>query len=686
MSFNTNTGRAEYIASTGQTLFPFVFKIFNDTDLKVYKTLANATPNETNDLLILNTDYTVTIDGDAGGSITLLSVASINDAITLVRDLPTTREIEYQTSGDLLAETLNDDQEYQTYLLADNKQISNRTLVFEENLQGMDNVLPTPEALRLLRWNSTGKALENTVVADDGIFVNIFNIDSIAELLLINPLIYSTVNIRGYYTANDGGGGLFNYDSSQSATNNGGTIINGWIRQYDGTVNVKWFGAKGDNIADDTISINLALSATYNTRETAYIPGGDYRYSGGGDLGNGNIIKGDGRGATNIIAISASPTYLFKCAGYGAGLRDLRFTAEIAQTGGSWILLQAPESFIEHFFMDGDYNGILMTANVGRIQHGRFQDGATGAIRIKAEGGDNSQIIDDVLMGAQTPPNVASAGIRVRNNAALMITNTSVIQQGVGLLIDPTDSSESVLSLYANNCFFDNGTYGIRIIPTGTGGVYRCRFANVWCGSSSSDGVLLNGNVIQGMHFESCHAVLNAGSGIAIGNGCSDIAIIGGEFCANNYGVFCSNALTKLKIQGATIGAGAGLSGNTNEAIVLNVAGIDEIVITDNILTGNGATITDSSTGSNKHITDNIGYKTKNYGQANVTWDGAGQAIIAHGLVAAPNFYTADTLNGGAIEAQIISADATNITIRGRNTIDNSNAGGSYLIKWFTEI
>jgi len=275
MSFNTNTGRAEYIASTGQTLFPFVFKIFNNIDIKVYKTLANIVPNETNDLLILDTDYTVSIDGDAGGSITLLSAASIDDAITLLRDLSTTREIEYQTSGDLLAETLNDDQEYQTYLLADNKQISERTLIFEKNLQGMDNILPTPQALKILRWRADEKALENASIVDDGVFVNVFNVSTMEDILTTSYTAYSTVNVRGYYSENDDGGGLFNWNSSMNKANaNGGIIIDPsvslpnqgtgigagcWIRQYSGAVNVSWFGAV--NSQNSTEAIKKAFAS-----------------------------------------------------------------------------------------------------------------------------------------------------------------------------------------------------------------------------------------------------------------------------------------------------------------------------------------------------------------------------------------------------------------------------------------
>ena len=47
-------------------------------------------------------------------------------------------------------------------------------------------------------------------------------------------------------------GGTFIYDATQSAVNNGGTVFDGWVRQYDGAVNVKWFGVKGDGIYNDS--------------------------------------------------------------------------------------------------------------------------------------------------------------------------------------------------------------------------------------------------------------------------------------------------------------------------------------------------------------------------------------------------------------------------------------------------
>ncbi len=73
------------------------------------------------------------------------------------------------------------------------------------------------------------------------------------------------VEMSGYHAAGDGGGGTFRYVAGSVAADNSGTVIQPtsgsgrYLRQYFGAVNPKWFGAKGDRVADDTVPIQYCL-------------------------------------------------------------------------------------------------------------------------------------------------------------------------------------------------------------------------------------------------------------------------------------------------------------------------------------------------------------------------------------------------------------------------------------------
>lgn len=102
---------------------------------------------------------------------------------------------------------------------------------------------------------------------------NWFVVQTMALFRLIDPTAFpqnQLVWLLGYSAPNDGGGGLFMYDSGGTDADNGGTIIEPtvgpgqWNRQYSGAASVKWFGAKGDGVTSDTAAVQLCVDAVDN--------------------------------------------------------------------------------------------------------------------------------------------------------------------------------------------------------------------------------------------------------------------------------------------------------------------------------------------------------------------------------------------------------------------------------------
>jgi len=175
------------------------------------------------------------------------------------------------------------------------------------------------------------------------------NADTMADLVGATQAGY--VFLRGFHSVGDGGYGLFKWESAENQANHdGGTIIDPdntadlavwnaaakttwftagsgtgcWVRQDIEYLNVKWFGAKGDNTEDDTKSLQGAFDAFEQgwwdnsgiryQRGYVYAPAGIYLI----DPTVGVLVrdhlewKGAGVGSTMIKASSSSGGSLIK--------------------------------------------------------------------------------------------------------------------------------------------------------------------------------------------------------------------------------------------------------------------------------------------------------------------------------------------------------------------------------------
>lgn len=147
----------------------------------------------------------------------------------------------------------------------------------------------TPDKLRYLRLSVDGVTTGNTTVTVGGTIPATpasGEFDSVDNMALLRSLTQRppVVNVLGFYTNGDQGGGLFEWNASSTTSDNGGTVIlptgaspaapGRWLRQYSGSLNVRWFGAKGDSVTDDHSAFNLAYLAAIAGPPTYYSPPG----------------------------------------------------------------------------------------------------------------------------------------------------------------------------------------------------------------------------------------------------------------------------------------------------------------------------------------------------------------------------------------------------------------------------
>ena len=164
-NINAVTRRVVFTGSAGLGPYAFTFEVLDDNDLAVY---LNAT------LLTLSTDYTVTINPNGTGSVTLVTGGSIStaptadDTIVILGARDIERTTDFVTAGDLLASSLNEQLDSNIIFEQQIDERVDRSIKFPayDSFIG-DNVLPAAatRADKLLRFDANGDIGVETVTA-----------------------------------------------------------------------------------------------------------------------------------------------------------------------------------------------------------------------------------------------------------------------------------------------------------------------------------------------------------------------------------------------------------------------------------------------------------------------------------------------------------------------------------------
>ncbi|WP_227555447.1 phage tail protein [Acinetobacter nosocomialis] len=151
-------------------------------------------------------------------------------------------------------------------------------------------------------------------------------VESIHELLMQDVWEGKTIYVKSYHSGYNKGGGNFIYNSLRKSENDGGNLLNGWVRQVsESYFNVHNFGGIGEGIYhnsdhDAFVKISNAVLASNIEAITIHIPDGEYI------VGKQSFIAGQGFTFENILSVifpqMTNKTILLKSDGAKIKLKD----------------------------------------------------------------------------------------------------------------------------------------------------------------------------------------------------------------------------------------------------------------------------------------------------------------------------------------------------------------------------
>jgi hypothetical protein len=302
------------------------------------------------------------------------------------------------------------------------------------------------------------EAIEEINVKLNGSILNPeYKIDTIADLRLMTELP-STVWVTGYHTANDGafGSHFFRLATDTGQVDNGGTIIrtvNGvYELQYDGAVNVKWFGAVDlDNIIGVRSFFGCALKNTRsNLNNGVFLDNGSDSIIVKSDTSSGKseevninnvVCSGDPLGGTSFnIRISA----------FNLDVDDINIS-NVSGSNASYLLYLDASSATSGVIKQVNTSN-MNGSNIGR---GVLADGGSGTGSIENISINNTNLDEVDFRPLEIKGNVSR--IAVNNWYSSNISGATLMTSAFQILPEVTAVELSNITLVEN---YDNSLLG----------------------------------------------------------------------------------------------------------------------------------------------------------------------------------------------------------------------------------
>lgn len=236
----------------------------------------------------------------------------------------------------------------------------------------------------------------------------------------------SLVATRGYFSANDGGGARYIFNSGSTASDDGGSVLipdsaptsGRWILINGGVVDARQFAAVGDGATNNTTALQNALNYLDSLASgTLIIPGGTFR--------TGNI---DLTGMSNIT-ITGTGT-LKATDALADNLLDITTCTNIRITGGITI---------DHNSASSTAGNAVNIAGVTGLSMSDFTILNSKVAAIDLASGTNTgvDISDFTITNAVTGIDIgAGENVKIRNGTISTDVTTPIIDGGTGTLIE----------------------------------------------------------------------------------------------------------------------------------------------------------------------------------------------------------------------------------------------------------
>jgi hypothetical protein len=211
MTLAAATTRDDYVATSGQTVFPYTFTALVDSDVDVLKNGIALTLGAGN-------DYTISGIGTGSGNVTLNVGAATGDKIAIYLDMPIARTTNYQNSGAFLALDVNGDMN-KAYLamqqITTDMQAAIRRPEADPATISMELPVAVDRAQRLLAFDSNGavttqpyvggqtQILSRDVFVGDGATTTFTLTESASDPSMLNVVVNGLMqDVSSYSLAN----------------------------------------------------------------------------------------------------------------------------------------------------------------------------------------------------------------------------------------------------------------------------------------------------------------------------------------------------------------------------------------------------------------------------------------------------------------------------------------------------